>query len=317
MAFKHTSVEEIEKRTHELVSNPRIETMSAEDANRIASVDGIVVRKELAALCTELRKVYKHIKFGVVRNCESCWVGGVLAAEELWAYMPNDIYAPVRIGYGDYRVRCVDNEVLTYGVYARNIENQKFKPDRKQYHMVLSEKLDKALSAVKSNLRMYRPEEIARMSSHDYAVEVKTASRQATNVYDEKRLDVLRNPSLHVMLRNLLNSEFEFHDAAFKQELEDMFKAEEEMYKEKSKVHLADFVLVRMEGDKQVFDVIRSINPREWKIDLSNVIETYDESAVPEDIARKMAALSMLQPNNYIEGLGMRVGINTYWIAYD
>lgn len=317
MGFKHTSVEEIEKRTHEIVSNPRIETMSAEDANRIASVDGIVVRKELAALCTELRKVYKHIKFGVARNCESCWVGGVLAAEELWAYMPNDIYAPVRIGYGDYRVRVVDSEVLTYGVYARSIENQKFKPDRKQYHMVLSEKLDKALSAVKSNLRMYRPEEVAQMSANDYAVEVKTASRQATNVYDEKRLDVLRNPSLHVMLRNLLNSEFEFHDVAFKQELEDMFKAEEEMYKEKSKVHLADFVLVRMEGDKQVFDVIRSINPKNWKLDSSNIIETYDESAVPEDIARKMAALSMLQPNNYIEGLGMRVGINTYWIAYD
>jgi hypothetical protein len=317
MGFKHTTVEEIEKRTHELVSNPRIETISAEDANRIASVDGIVVRKELAALCTELRKVYKHIKFGVARNCESCWVSSVLAAEELWAYMPNDIYAPVRIGYGDYRVRCVDTAVLTYGVYARNIENQKFKPDRRQYHMVLSEKLDKALSAVKSNLRMYRPEEIARMSSHDYAVEVRVASRQATNVYDEKRLDVLRNPSLHVMLRNLLNSEFEFHDVAFKQELEDMFKAEEEMYKEKSKVHLADFVLVRMEGDKQVFDVIRAINPKGWDVNQSQGIETYDESAVPEDIARKMAALSMLQPNNYIEGLGMRVGINTYWIAYD
>lgn len=317
MGFKHTTVEEIEKRTHEIVSNPRIETMSESDTKLIASVDGIVVRKELAALCTELRKVYRHIKFGVARNCEACWVGGMLAVEELWAYMPNDIYAPVRIGYGDYRVRCVDTAVLTYGVYARNIENQKFKPDRKQHRMVLSEKLDKALSAVKSNLRMYRPEEVAQLSAHEYAVEVRGALRKADRKYEEARFDVLRNRSLHVMLRNLVNSGFEFHDAAFKQELEDMFKAEDEMCKEKSKVHLADFVLVRMEGDKQVFDVIRSINPRDWRLDSSNIIETYDESAVPEDIARKMAALSMLQPNNYIEGLGMRVGINTYWVAYD
>jgi len=36
---------------------------------------------------------------------------------------------------------------------------------------------------------------------------------------------------------------------------------------------------------------------------------------LPDDLAHKLASLSMLNDEAYVEGLGMRVSASTYWVV--
>jgi hypothetical protein len=323
MGIRHALVESIKEETADRAaryggSDNFFATKIPLDPNdmpRLAMVNGLAVPKELGLLCDEMRKVYPHIQFGINANCSATWVGETLACIELWGYLPNDVYAPIRVGFSDYRVKKNDEKQPTYGVYARSITNQKFQSGREQYYMIMSDKLDKALTAVRTHLRAYRLGEIAKRSNTDYHVEARDGAGVSRRRFHRAQEDVVSHVSFINELQHMISSGHTFVDGAFKNAVLNMLEAKDMYDKEEHRVHYANFVLVREQDGGQVFDVMRNLEVGRSDALDKTPVETFTETTLPEDIAGKIAALSMLQTNNYVDGLGMRVSNITYWVA--
>jgi hypothetical protein len=321
MGIKHALVDSIKEETADRAARyagsdglGRL-AFDPNDMPRLTWVSGVPVPKELGLLCDEMRKVYPHIQFGLSGNCASQWVGETLAAVELWGYLPNDVYAPIRVGFSDYRVKRYDEPQRTYGVYARSITNQKFQSGREQHHMIMSDKLDKALTAVRTHLRAYRLGEIAKRSNPDYNVEVRDGASVSRRKYYTAREEVVSHVSFVNELQHMISSGHTFVDETFKNAVLNMLEAKDMNDKEERRVHYAHFVLVREQDGVQVFDVMRRLEVGRSDMLDTVPVETFTDATLPEDIAGKIAALSMLQTNNYVDGLGMRVSNITYWVA--
>jgi hypothetical protein len=321
MGMRHAQVEDIKKETADRASRyagsdglGRL-AFDPNDMPRLTWVSGVPVPKELGLLCDEMRKVYPHIQFGLSGHCASQWVGETLAAVELWGYLPNDVYAPIRVGFSDYRVKRHDESQRTYGVYARSITNQKFQSGREQHHMIMSDKLDKALTAVRTHLRAYRLGEVAKRSGTDYNIEARDSASVSRRKYHTAREEVVSHVSFVNELQHMISSGHTFVNGAFKNAILNMLEAKDMYDKEEHRVHYADFVLVREQDGVQVFDVMRNLEVGRSDMLDTVPVETFTEATLPEDTAGKIAALSMLQTNNYVDGLGMRVSNITYWVA--
>lgn len=321
MGVKHALVDTIKKETTERAALYAGEigmsklAFDPNDMPRLAMINGLPVPKELGLLCDEMRKVYPYIQFGGDGHCSAEWVGETLACVELWGYLPNDVYAPIRVGFNDYRVKRHDERQRTYGVYARSIVNHKFQTGREQHYMIMSDKLDKALTAVRTHLRAYRLGEIAKRSGTDYNIEARDSASVARRKFHTAREDVVSDVSFINELQHMISSGHTFVDGTFKNAVLNMLEAKDMYDKEQHRVHYADFVLVREQDGVQVFDVMRRLEVGRSDVLDNTPIETFTEATLPEDIAGKIAALSMLQTNNYVDGLGMRVSNITYWVA--
>jgi hypothetical protein len=93
-------------------------------------------------------------------------------------------------------------------------------------------------------------------------------------------------------------------------------KTHEEKQASEDKSSLAHYVTVRLHRDEMVCDVLekQAVKSRTY-VDKGAQVTTYKMDELPEDIAGKLAALSMVEDGHYVEGVGYRVDSTTFWVA--
>jgi len=235
--------------------------------------------------------------------------------DEFSAYMDEYPFDLGRVGYRDYSVD--DGKDSTYGVYSRKIANEKYRSNRDQYHMMMTNDMKKAVKLASTHLVPYSTKELAtayykHMQNHVESMYEK-AQRGAVDVVSNIRGDskIILAEIMHLKSLGVQFKTDEFIKAS--ERIEDAYNLAKE---EAQRTVTALFVRFRKVGeytyaDVQPTDDVRksSYSPR-----ISSPPTTYAMSELPEDIAGSISVLSILNDKQYVPRVGQKIDEHTYWV---
>ena len=315
MSYDHTRVDAIEKATKALLTRlaESVETVNADDPP-VPMVDGIPVVAPLVNFCAEIRKVNRHVKFGVGKRVKTSWGhGGPNRVLELYVYMEGHTYAMMKIGYADYSVKNTGD--VKYMVYARMIENDKFRENKDQYYMATAENIERAIKNVKKYMRPYSPVECANMSFHDVRSKFSSVvSDVGSKLYNAKN-DIFSSAHLRAELFHMLDVGYEFLSEEFRERIVLWREAYLEDQVARGRALHAYYVNVRIHREEMVCDVIEVLDAnKRHRLEPHMPVVTYKMEELPEHIGGSLAALSMVEDNHYVDGVGLRVDSATFWV---
>jgi hypothetical protein len=336
MAYEHIKVSDVIDNTKSVkervadskfVKNPPDPTKV--DLNRIKFHDTIPVHNGLYEFMEELRKEIPSIQFGVWRGAANADVD-ISTDKEVWAnvrvicevhaYIPDDLYTLGRIGFADYCTsRAKDNVKRnpSYMVSSSRIENTRYDKYRDQYNMLMSKSLSNAVSSAKKYLRRYSPTDLIStvyrkvtddLGMHNYVK--KRASEDARGKLSDR--NTIKE------LKNLVTSGYKFIHSDVEEYIKDAI-IKHDIYEEAKNAKIAGkFVSVTNQLGTQMFDVV----PVDDVARMDNLFGKpttsdglrYRAEDVPEELMGRVAVLSMAQSNNYIEGVGSRLGDTIFWV---
>jgi hypothetical protein len=315
MSYDHTRVDAIEKKTKLLLTQlaSEVSTVNADDPP-VPTVDGIPVVGPLVEFCAEIRKVNRHVKFGVGKRVKNTWGhGGSNRLLELYVYMEGHTYAMMKIGYADYSVKNTGD--VKYMVSARMIENDKFREDKDQYHMATAENIERAVKNVKKYMRPYSPVECASMTFQDVRGKFSSVvSDVGSKLYNAKN-DILSSAHLRAELFHMVDVGYEFLSEEFKGMIVNWREAYLEDQVARGRALHAYYVNVRIHREEMMCDVIEVLDAnKRSRLEPHMAVTTYKMEELPDYISGSLAALSMVDDGHYVDGVGLRVDSATFWV---
>lgn len=239
--------------------------------------------------------------------------------ESSWVYRKNDTYALGWIGYGMWQDRAKNS---TYVVYSPYIKNNKYKHgDRMNMAMSTSRP-----NAVKNAMKYLRPLLLSHIISQSRIYCRSGFNRMRNEVEEKMRTqsrDLERNlfpvygtsaPSaLRRELEHLVNSGYSFLDPAVGEQLSSYFRAVQEVSSLKDRSPKFTFVEVTPDAKARGGAKLRVVENHDvdtYMWDATNpdlTGDVYHAADAPEDILHRVAALSMVKDDHYVEGVGYRV----------
>jgi hypothetical protein len=314
MSYNHTRVDIIEKVTKVLLAQlaEAVETTNESDPP-IPMVDCIPVIPELAQFCAEIRKVNRHVKFGASKKVKYTRRNNINLLQELYVYMDGHVYAMMKVGYGDYSIK--SNGELKYMVAARMIKNEKFRDDSNQYHMSMAEVMERAIKNVKKYMRPYSPIECANMSFDGIRQKFSSVVSSVTSELYNAKNDTISSGHLRAELFHMLDVGYEFLAVEFRESIVKWREKYNEDQVARGRALHVYYVNVRIHREEMVCDVIEvSDANKRAQLDAHTPVVTYRMEELPENIAGSLAALSMVENDYYVDGVGLRVDSTTFWV---
>ena len=235
-----------------------------------------------------------------------------------WVYMPHDVLPMGWVGFGDFRYSASEN-VDSYVVYSRCIENAKYNGGDLM-HMKMSTKRKVALRNAKKFLRSYSPVEVTKALStipKDAARELEHETRtEQTELYRKLFHVGYRDcePRVSQELRTLLETGHTFMDKSVETDLRACFAAVDEHKDKQQQIDMYCVIASERMG-RQIFEVVKANNVSSWASDIDNEVSRYDGTTLPEDLAGKMAVLSMCAVEQYVPDVGVRAAENVFYVA--
>lgn len=243
-----------------------------------------------------------------------------------WIYRDDCPYVLGWVAYGDYRDG--GDGTPMYVVQARTIVNGKYAEYSKQYFMKMSTNFDVAVRNAKKFIRMMSPQELAGTRMRDASNAVDGVVDVAKTEFSEIRNKVIdvesslyssrtnEGSSLLNELRHLMNSNHEFIDTMFGENLATFFAKQEELVRLRNRTVPMWFVRVYDRMEQQVFDVI-DIDKAEsaYGAEISDDVKRYTADTLPEDIMQKLSVLNILQANDYVDDVGFSAGEGMFYVV--
>ena len=289
---------------------------------RCSLVDDIPVFPKLASLCEEIRAVNPRIKFGINNNCafmrvrigaDTMFTTHVTAMHEVWAYLPEQPYALMRLGYKDYTTTATSSGDMHYGVYSRLIQNRKYNARHEQHCMLMSNDLARAVKNAKSVMRPYAPQEVVQVQLHKFINGVQDETSGVNTEVMVALTNVRQHAGLIRELVHLCQNNYQFLSNELSDLIETYIRAKLQQEEHLSKVRHAWFVTVLTRQDKQHFDVIEMFDVHKMRPTMHDP-KTYTAETLPEEIAGKMAVLSMIDVGTRVSDVGMRATETTFYV---
>jgi hypothetical protein len=290
---------------------------------------GLAVTEELKNLLTQVSSVMPNVKFHpfddmsvnynfLCKESNSMQFKQIFVVSDWFVYMDDFPYEIGRISYRDHSAKR-DGKELTYGIYSRKIQNAKYHSGRDQHNMMMSKDLSKAIKLAKTYLTPYSTYELATASyegMHQRTCKALEDTARGMRV----AIEPIRNETntLIAEMMHLIKQGTQFSTEGFKlvaNQLEAKvmaYKAEEER-----KVG-ALFVRLYNIGEDTYADVQEASNIRHNAfagkgLNGSSTL-TYKMSDMPEDVAHAVASLSILERDQYVTGVGMKVDERHFWV---
>lgn len=247
-------------------------------------------------------------------------------ARSYWIYRDDCPYVLGWVAYGDYRDG--GDGTNMYVVQARTIVNGKYAEYSSQYFMKMSTNFDVAVRNAKKFIRMMSPQELAGTRMRDASNAVDSVVDVAKTEFSEIRNKVIdvesslyssrtnEGSSLLNELRHLMNSNHEFIDTMFGENLVTFFAKQEELVRLRNRTVPMWFVRVYDRMEQQVFDVI-DIDKAEsaYGAEISDDVKRYTADTLPEDIMEKLSVLNILQANDYVDDVGFSAGEGMFYVV--
>ena len=286
---------------------------------RCSLVDNIPMSPKLALLCNEIRAVNPRVRLGINNNCAfmRCSTGTgnghVTVLHEVWIYLPEQPYALMRLGYKNYTTTASSNGEPQYGVYSRLIHNRKYNSHNEQHCMLMSNDLARAVKNAKSVMRPYAPQETVQVKLKDFVGAVREETSEVNGEVSSAVYDIRHNSNLIKELVHMVESGYAFLSSELKGKVETYIQRREQQKEHMSKVRHGWFVTVLTRKDVQHFDVIEMFDVHKEQPVMHDP-QTFTAETMPEELAGKMAVLSMVDVGARVSDVGMRATETTFYV---
>jgi len=289
---------------------------------------GIPVEKELLAFIEGVQKVMPKVKFypntfafkNVTVNDENGvyqTTKPIRVCDEMFVYMDEFPFDIGRIGWGDNGVKSDD---LTYAVYSRKIQNDKYALHRDQYYMVMTKDVSKAVKNACKYLLPYTTRELAQAFYEPLHNKVSSVLEKVKgSMYDGAREIVNNRMAILQEVHFLKKQGVEFTTPEFR----DLAGRVEQLisdYAEQDKRKVsALFVRFKQVGDETYVDTQEVFDVREvrWDVRMNTTgasLGSYPVNELSPDVAGQIAVLNILENDGYVAGVGMKIDESTYWV---
>lgn len=304
-----------------------ISTQAKELGHRIF-FNGIPVEKELLSFIEGVQKAMPKVKFypntfayktlpvndenGVYQTSKSNRI-----CDEMFVYMDDFPFDIGRIGYGDNGVKADD---ITYAVYSRKIQNDKYAVHRDQYYMVMTKDVSKAVKNACKYLLPYTTNELARAFYEPLHNKVSSVlDKVRGSMYDGAREIVNNRMAILQEVQFLRKQGVEFTTPEFRDLAGRVDQLIEDYKEQENRSVSAFFVRFKQVGDETYADLQEVLNVREvrWDVKMNTTgtqALTYHVNELPQDIAGQIAVLNILENDGYVAGVGMKIDDSNFWV---
>jgi len=244
----------------------------------------------------------------------------------LWAYREGESYAMGYIGFGDFRAGG-DGEHL-YTVWSPNIINNRY-GHGPQMHMAQAKQLKKGVSNALKYLRPLSVKQVASISTKSCRHKVSEVIGEARTQFTHAAAHITHNflildprrgdeNALQQELQHLVEIGHEFLDKELGDKLHTLFNnLKEYVLSHENNSNVFTFVeATKTITGRQVFRVATNVDTSfTYGFDVPQEnISVYSQEELPEELAGKLSVLSMIDPDNYVEGVGYRAAANVFYL---
>ena len=242
----------------------------------------------------------------------------------LWAYREGESYAMGYIGFGDFR-DLGDGEHL-YTVWSPNIINNRY-GHGSQMHMTQAKQLKKGVSNALKYLRPLSVKQVASMSTKSCRRKVSEVIGEARTQFTHAAAHLTHNffdssrgheNALQQELQHMVEIGYEFLDKELGEKLHTLFNnLKEYTLSHETNSNVFTFVeATKTITGRQVFRVATNVDTSfTYGFDVPQEnISVYSQEELPEELAGKLSVLSMIDPDNYVEGVGYRAAANVFYL---
>ena len=241
--------------------------------------------------------------------------------KSLWVYREDCPFVLGWIGHGDFRQGRGGESM--YVVHSRNIVNGKYGDFNVQYNMKMTANINTALKNVKTYIRAYTPAEMANVYVGTMSVEVRTVSDELNKklrdiqgeVVDVRGYGNNSKTRLFTELKHLVTSGHKFVDPSFGEALVNYFRVADEVEGWGGRSVPMWFVRVYERLGSQAFDVVSVEDALRRRTPVGAEQYQYNAEGLPEDIMGKLSVLNLLTDEQYVDGVGYRVGEGMFYVA--
>ncbi len=222
-----------------------------------------------------------------------------------------------RISYKDNGARKKD--IKTYGVYSRKITNAKYAYHRDQHHMVTATDVKKAMKNVSKYFIPYSTKELAQAFYEPIKINVAKAGDVLMRELRTKVDPVVHDyEGLAREIYALKQQGVEFKSDKFRQVAENMADVVERYEVEQNRSTGAIFVRFYEVDGQTFFSTQQVIEVKKHHHQLCGTeegkIEGKPVSEIPEDIMSAVSVLSILNNDQYVANVGMKLNEKHFWI---
>ncbi len=228
-------------------------------------------------------------------------------------YLPTDHFTLGRVGWGDWSVDGKPTNSIM--VQSPRIRNDKYASDRTQHYMWTSINPKRALSNALGALRPYTPIAVAKHYAPTVVSKVCDSDYEGRNKVGTVKGKMARHDSLEQELRGIVASGYTFINAEFSDLVTSFLHEADEYALRQQKVDMV-YVRAYMLGEQQVFDTVPIVNMhKNYNFDVEESFLRYTEDTLPDDIRGKLSMLLMVDMKEYVDGVGMRVHDEVFYVT--
>ena len=286
-------------------------------------LEDIPVSGDLMNFATAVKDVMPNLTFlpidtgHVTMGSESQSARTIRVYNELALCMEGNPFDLGRINFKDNSVGKGIKE-STYGVYSRKIQNDKYGSHRSQFNMIMSSDVNKAVKNVSKYVVPYSARELAQAFYDPMARNVINIL-QGIESKARDHVGLLRHDwnAMLLEIRSLKAKGVEFTTPEFKRIAEDVDDVYGAYESEKARKVGALFVRFHKIGEETYVTLQEAINVRDnyQEIKLGeNTYATVPVSELPEDIVGSVSVLNILNNEQYVANVGMKLDNNHFWI---
>jgi hypothetical protein len=181
--------------------------------------------------------------------------------------------------------------------------------------MAMAETLDRAMRSVKKFMRPYSPVECAQMSFDEIRQRFTSVGNVVSGELNEAKYNVLNSNHIRAELFHMLDVGYEFLAEEFREQIvkwRDKHIADREARNRALHVY---YVNVRIHREEMLCDVSEVLDAnKRSSLGIDIPVTTYKMEDLPEHIGGSLAALSMVEDDHYVDGVGLRVDSTTFWV---
>jgi hypothetical protein len=297
-------------------TNIEIGIVGAPAGNGVGYVDGIVTTTQLMQLCDAVRAKMPDIKFGIADPHNAVWLESANQhlVTDIWMYTEGDAYAPMRLSYRSHS-RSSGGQ-WHYGVYSRTIVNNTFTLGHEKYHTNVCKAIPTAMKNVEEHYKPYAAQTLPRAALTSVQDNLRAVRTEKTRIAVQVRNKLAMHPAFVRCMESLVNQGVTFIDPVVEELVKQMIAAYEDARPTVTRVD-GYHVYVKVVAAVQYF-VVTYVEGLEHAthndIHDNTPCVTYTVDSLPDDIAGKVATLSLFPNIKFLEGVGKKLGEYEYWV---
>jgi len=173
----------------------------------------------------------------------------------------------------------------------------------------------RALSNALGALRPHTPIAVAKHYAPDVARRVWDSDYEGRDKVSKAKGELVRHVSLEQELRGIVASGYTFINAEFSDLVTSFLHEADEYSLRQQKIDMV-YVRAYMLGEQQVFDTVSIANMhKHYTFDVEESFLRYTEDTLPDDIRGKLSMLLMVDMKEYVDGVGMRVNDEVFYVT--